>query len=209
MRARDESKRRKILDKLNGLKGGQIPASRLVKNTGFRRYLKRIRGVLEIDRDKIFQDSLWDGLYGVCSNRKDKPKKLLESYRCLWKIEELFCINKHTLKMRPIYHRLAKRIRAHILICFLAYAVLRRTEIVLKKAGLSFSPQELIDILKKAETFILTDKIKKPAVSYCIPRTLSRSAQKIYSVFNKEYAKKPYKLDKKTLTKIEGEKTDK
>ena len=197
LRRREERKRQKILDKLNSLgKGGQVPASCLIKNTGVRRYLKKISGVIEIDKDKIFQDSLWDGLYGVCSNRKDKPKQLLESYRCLWKIEELFRINKHTLKMRPIYHRLTKRIRAHILICFLAYAVLRRTEIVLKKAGLSFSPQELIDTLKQAETFILTDKIKKPAVSYCIPRTLSEPAQKIYSVFNKEYAKKPYKLQK-------------
>lgn len=207
LRQRDESKRQKILDKLNSLaRGGRVSASHLIKNTGVRRYLKKIRGVAEIDKDKIFQDSLWDGLYGVCSNRKGQPKQLLESYRCLWKIEELFRINKHTLKMRPIYHRLTKRIRAHILICFLAYAVLRRTEIVLKKAGLSFSPQELIDILKQAETFILTDKIKKPAVSYCIPRTLSKSAQKIYSVFNKEYAKKPYKLQKTDIYKKQGEK---
>ena len=198
LRSRDESKRQKILDKLSSLaKGGRVPASRLVKNTGVRRYLKTFRGCVEIDRDKIFQDSLWDGLYGICSNKKNEtPKQLLESYRCLWKIEELFRINKHTLRMRPIYHRLAKRIRAHILICFLAYTILRRTEIVLKKAGLFFSPQELIDILKNVEIFIIQDKIKGPAFSYCIPRTLSKEAQKIYSVFNKEYAKKPYKMEK-------------
>ena len=69
----------------------------------------------------------------------------------------------------------------------------------LKKAGLSFSPQELIDILKNVETFILTDKIKKPAVSYCIPRTLSKQAQKIYLVFNKPFPKKPYKMEKTGL----------
>ena len=198
LKARDESKRQKILDKLSSLsREGSVPASRLVKNTGVRRYLKTVRGSVEIDRDKIFQDSLWDGLYGICSNKKNEtPKKLLESYRCLWKIEELFRINKHTLRMRPIYHRLARRIRAHILICFLAYTILRRTEIVLKKAGLFFSPQELIDILKNVETFIIQNKIKGPAFSYCIPRTLSKEAQKIYSVFNKEYAKKPYKMGK-------------
>ena len=196
LRKRDERKRQKILERLNSLeKGGKIPSSRLVKNTGVRRYLKTIRGVLEIDNKKIFQDSLWDGLYGVCSNRKDKPKQVLESYRCLWKIEELFRINKHTLRMRPIYHRLTRRIRAHILICFLAYAVLRKTEIRLKKAGLSFSPQELIDILKNVEAFIIQDKIKGPALAYCIPRALSKPAQNIYSVFNKNYPKRPYKLD--------------
>ena len=202
LRKRDESKRQKILDRLNNLsKGGKVSSSRLIKNTGIRRYLKTIRGDVEIDEDKILQDSLWDGLYGVCSNRKDKAKQILESYRCLWKIEELFRINKHTLKMRPIYHRLTKRIKAHVLICFLAYAVLRQTEIKLKKAGLSFSPQELIDILKNVETFILKDIIKKPAVSYCIPRALSKPAQEIYSVFNKEFPKKPYKIEKQDFKK--------
>ena len=196
LRARDEKKREKILERLRSLgKGGKVPASRLIKNTGVRRYLKTVRGVIGIDEKKIFQDRLWDGLYGVCSNRKDKAKNLLESYRCLWKIEELFRINNPTLRMRPIYHRLTKRIRAHLLICFLAYAVLRKTEMVLKKAGLSFSPQELIDILKNVETFIIQDKIKGPALSYCIPRALSKPAQNIYSVFKKNYPKRPYKLD--------------
>ena len=188
LRKRDESKRLKILEKLNDLgKGGKVPASRLIKNTGLRRYLKTVKGSVEIDNNKILQDSLWDGLYGVCSNRKDRAKKLLESYRCLWKIEELFRINKHTLKMRPIYHRLTKRIKAHILICFLAYAVLKQTEIVLKKAGLSFSHQELIDILKEVELFVIKDKRGKDGKAYIIPKKLSKQAEQIYSAFKKTF----------------------
>ena len=188
LRARDEKKREKILERLRSLgKGGKVPASRLIKNTGVRRYLKTVRGVIGIDEKKIFQDRLWDGLYGVCSNRKDKAKNLLESYRCLWKIEELFRINKHTLRMRPIYHRLTKRIRAHILICFLAYAVLRKTEMVLKKAGLSFSPQELIDILRGVELFVIKDKRGKDGKEYIIPKKLSKKAERIYSAFKKTF----------------------
>lgn len=38
-----------------------------------------------------------------------------------------------------------KEIRAYILIYFLAYTVLRYTEIVLKKAGVCFSLEKLID----------------------------------------------------------------
>lgn len=198
LRAQDEKKRQKILDKLSNLaKGGQIPSSRLVKNTGVRRYLKTLRGKVGIDREKIFKDSLWDGLYGVCSNIEagTSPQQLLSIYSSLWKIEELFRINKHTLRMRPIYHRLARRIRAHILICFLAYVVLRQTEIKLAKRGLVFSPQELIDILQEVESFIIRDKIKKPEISYCLPRALSKEAQKIYSVFKKSYPKQAYKLE--------------
>ena len=115
-------------------------------------------------------------LYGVCTNRKhEAAKELLNMYRSLWKIEELFRINKHTLKMRPIYHRLSRRIRAHILICFLAYTVLRHTEIVLKKAGLHFSPQELIDILKKAESFIIRGQNKKPLFCLLYSKGLIRA----------------------------------
>ena len=110
-------------------------------------------------------------LYGVCTNMEKKSaKQLFNMYRSLWKIEELFRINKHTLQMRPIYHRLSRRIRAHIMICFLSYTILRYTELTLKKAGLFFSLQELIDILKRVEFFIIRDKIKKPALSYCVPR---------------------------------------
>ena len=62
----------------------------------------------------------------------------------------------------------------------------------LKKSGLKFSLQELIDILKEVESFIIRDKIKKPALSYCVPRALSKEAKQIYAVFKKEYAKRAY-----------------
>ena len=197
-RLRDEKKRQRLLDKLDDLlrkEGGKIPASKMVKNTGYRRYLKTLKGSVEIDKEKIIKDSRWDGLYGVCYEVENKkPEEILKMYRSLWRIEELFRINKHTLKMRPIYHRLSRRIRAHILICFLAYTVLRWTEIQLAKKGLNFSPQKLIDILKDVESFIIRDQIKRPTVSYCVPRALSEEAKRIYRVFNKEYAKRPYQL---------------
>ena len=200
LRSKDQHKRQKILDKLLKLcqeHKNQIPAKKLVKNTGVRRYLKNLKGLVEIDQDKIFQDSQYDGLYGVCSNIADKPsQETINLYRSLWKIEELFRINKHTLKMRPIYHRLPKRIKAHILICFLAYAVLRKTEIVLKKARIKLGPQTLIDTLKDAEGFVIKDKLKGDSLSYCIPRSLPKVTKQIYAVFGKDYPKRPYKLEK-------------
>ena len=197
LRVRDEKKRQKILDKLLKLSSkGSVPASQLIKNTGVRKYLKTLKGRVQIDHDKILRESLWDGLYGICTNKeKESGEQLFGSYRSLWKIEELFRINKHTLRMRPIYHRLSRRIRAHLLICFLAYTVLRHTEIVLKNKGLDLSPHELIETLKNVESFIIRDKLKKDSVSYCIPRRLSEQAQQIYKVFNKKYPQKPYPLE--------------
>ena len=114
--------------------------------------MEKARGKLRIDESKIKEDMRWDGLFGVCSNREDgSPVELIRAYRSFWKIEELFRINKHTLRMRPIYHRISRRIKAHVMICFLSYSILKWTEITLRKAGLFFSPQELIDILKRGE----------------------------------------------------------
>ena len=197
LRAKDERKRQRLLDKLWEMScNGEIPAGKLTNNRGARKFIERVKGKVKIDEAKIQEDRLWDGLYGVCANKEKTPAyQLISSYRSLWKIEELFRVNKHTLKMRPIYHRLSRRIRSHIMICFLSYTVLRWTEIRLQKAGLFFSPQELIDILKKVESFIIQDKIKKTGACYCVPRALSKEAQQIYSAFNKKYPARPYKLD--------------
>ena len=193
----DQRKRERILEKLRDLgKEGEISTSRLIKNQGIGKYMEKVKGKSKISWKKVEEEALWDGLYGVCTSLENQPaQKLFNSYSSLWKIEELFRINKHTLKMRPIYHRLTKRIRAHILICFLSYTVLRHTELTLKKSGLKFSLQELIDILKGVESFIIQDKIKRPALSYCVPRALSKEAKQIYAVFKKEYAKKPYQFN--------------
>ncbi|MCZ0931849.1 MAG: hypothetical protein OXJ52_01685, partial [Oligoflexia bacterium] len=50
LQLRDEAKRLKILEKINNLgRGGKIPASRLIKNTGVRHYLETVKGVVEIE----------------------------------------------------------------------------------------------------------------------------------------------------------------
>lgn len=190
----DEKKRQRLLERLKALAPkGEVSASRLINNCGVRKFMEKVKGKVKISTEKIIEESRWDGIYGVCTNMKEPSHKILSLYRNLWKIEELFRINKHTLKMRPIYHRLSKRIRAHIMICFLAYTVLKYTQIILQKAKLSFSPEELIDILKEVESFIIKDKAKKKAGEvYCIPRKLSKEARQIYKAFKKGFIDKPY-----------------
>ena len=48
-------------------------------------------------------------------------------------------MSKTDLKIRPVYHRLARRIEAHICISFTAYKVLKELERVLKKEKALFS----------------------------------------------------------------------
>ena len=49
----------------------------------------------------------------------------LEQYSKLWQIEDCFRVAKHDLRIRPIFHWTPQRVRAHLLIRFLALVCLR------------------------------------------------------------------------------------
>jgi hypothetical protein len=54
---------------------------------------------------------------------------VVETYKSLEQVERAFRHFKlQGLQVRPIYHRLEIRVRAHLLICMLAYSVQRRME---------------------------------------------------------------------------------
>ena len=58
----DQRKREKILDKLRSLeKEEEISTSRLVKNTGMRKYMEKIRGKTRINWKKVEEEARWDG----------------------------------------------------------------------------------------------------------------------------------------------------
>jgi transposase len=59
-----------------------------------------------------------------------------------------FRISKTDLRIRPIYHRLQRRIEAHICIAFCAYKIFKELERLLKEKKAGLSPEKAIDILK-------------------------------------------------------------
>ena len=75
----------------------------------------------------IQQEELLDGIYVI---RTSEPAERLKaddgvrSYKRLALVEQAFrCLKGIDLLVRPIYHRTADRVRAHILLCQLAYYV--------------------------------------------------------------------------------------
>ncbi len=75
----------------------------------------------------IERESQLDGIYVV---RTSEPKKRLSSedtvrnYKRLAEVEQAFrSLKSADLRVRPIRHRLPKRVRAHVLLCMLAYYV--------------------------------------------------------------------------------------
>lgn len=70
-----------------------------------------------INEEAIEKSAQWDGLHGVITNTtKESVEDILAHYQGLWQIEESFRIQKHDLKVRPIYHWNESRIRAHLAI---------------------------------------------------------------------------------------------
>jgi len=114
----------------------QIKAGRLTKsninNKGYNKYLKLTGEVsIEIDYGKYKNDQVWDGLKGYITNTKLDNEAVIENYKNLWHIEKAFRMSKTDLRIRPIYHRLRKRIEAHICISFTAYSIYKELERVL------------------------------------------------------------------------------
>ena len=81
----------------------------------------------EIDQDKVVAEAALDGLYvvrtSVSAARLSAADTVL-SYKRLSRVERAFRTMKSLdLEVRPIRHRRARRVRAHIFLCMLAYYV--------------------------------------------------------------------------------------
>ena len=80
-----------------------------------------------IVEQEVAAEAALDGIYVI---RTSLPKKQMSgaeavrSYKALTEVERAFRTMKTVdLKVRPIHHRLAERVRAHIFLCLLAYYV--------------------------------------------------------------------------------------
>jgi len=121
-----------------------------INNRGYNKYLKLTGDVIiSIDYEKFENDSVWDGLKGYVTNTTLTKNKVIENYQQLWHVEKAFRISKTDLRIRPVYHRIKRRIEAHICICFTAYAVYKELERLLKKNNIKLSPEKAVDEIKE------------------------------------------------------------
>jgi transposase len=146
---KDKSNRERGLKKLEKqIQSGKLTKSN-INNRGYNKYLKFEGEIsVSIDNDKFEQDSHWDGLKGYMTNTKLSKQEVIENYAHLWKIEKAFRISKHDLRIRPIFHRLQRRIEAHICIAFTAYKVYKELERQLRIKKTTLSPEKAIEIAK-------------------------------------------------------------
>ena len=94
-----------------------------------RRYLSRRHGRLVIDHGKVNADAHLDGKFLLSSSDDDlTAEQIALYYKQLIEVEQCWRDQKHILDLRPIYHRKEDRIRAHVLLSFLALLLCRVAE---------------------------------------------------------------------------------
>ncbi len=146
---KDAANRKRGVEKLEkNITRGKLTKQH-INNRGYNKYLKLEGEVkISIDKEKYKADAKWDGLKGYCTNTALSKDQIIEQYNHLWQIEKAFRISKTDLKIRPIYHRLKRRIEAHICIAFCAYKIYKELERQLKIKKAQISPEKAIDIAK-------------------------------------------------------------
>jgi transposase len=181
----DQKERQAILDKIQKQMGTKGKAKKLITNQGIKKFITLDENAeFTLNQDNIEKAKQWDGLHGVISNiKEDSPESLIARYAKLWKIEESFRINKHTLQMRPIFHFKPERIHAHIAICYMAFSVLRHLEYrvnLTQKISVHSILEELLNVQASIHIH------KKTFDRYRLPGYFTNQARKIYKTFNIE-----------------------
>ena len=136
---RDAATRARLITQLKELIDGSDRLSRdkraelrgvISTKPGLNRYLRVTPGgLLRIDASRAKAEENLDGKYLL---RTSDPKMTAEDialgYKQLLEVERGWRDMKQVIDLRPVYHRREDRIRAHVILCWLALLLIRVTE---------------------------------------------------------------------------------
>lgn len=116
-------------DKLTSTDRAKL-AGVLSTKPGLKRFLRTTTaGLLRIDKAKITAEQRLDGKYLLrCSDPNLSAEDIALGYKQLLEVERGWRDMKQIIDLRPVYHRREDRIRAHILLCWLALLLIRVAE---------------------------------------------------------------------------------
>jgi len=201
---KDKFEREKAIAKLKKRLENSKSVKSQLSNNGYKKYLqledttttnkenktKSCDLSISLNEDKIKEDEAWDGLKGIITNNTSlSNEELIHQYTNLWQVEESFRITKHDLKIRPIYHWKSSRVKAHLAISFMAYALVRHLEYRVRLQYKKLSPQKIRNILLSIQSSILYDTATDRKFS--MPSKVSQDAKKIYKLMEVNVKTKP------------------
>ncbi|MBI4228871.1 MAG: IS1634 family transposase [Deltaproteobacteria bacterium] len=173
---RDKAKRDLLVEKAQQITAGSV---QLLSQRGPRRYLQLASQEVSLDHTRIEQESRWDGFYGICTNNPELHwQTILEHYHCLWRIEESFRILKSHFETRPMFHWTAKRIKGHLVLCFIALLFERTLELELKQRQVPYSPTKIREAINSLQLSVVESRGQQFHL-YAKINTLAREILKI------------------------------
>ena len=136
---RDATIRQRLIDRLQALIDGSdalSPTKRaelrgvISTKPGLHRYLRTTpSGLLRLDAAKVAAQARLDGKYLLrTADPHLSAEDIALGYKQLLEVERGWRDMKQLLDLRPVYHRLEDRIRAHVLLCWLALLLARIVE---------------------------------------------------------------------------------
>ena len=91
-----------------------------------------------------------EGAYMLRTNlTAESAGELWQKYMQLTEVEAAFRALKSELSIRPLFHQLENRVKAHVLVAFLGYALLVTLKHLLKRSHSSCSPRQALDLLSR------------------------------------------------------------
>ena len=151
---KDKKTREKAIKKIEAALNGKKVTKSDLKLSYYAKYLdidENCNIKYKLNSNKIELDEKLDGIKGFATNDFTlDANDVIAHYQNQYAVERAFRISKTDLRIRPIYHRLENRIKAHILISFVSYAFYKEFERRLKKSKteFDFSEKLLRDIIK-------------------------------------------------------------
>lgn len=126
-----------------------------VKITAIKNPAGKARLTVSFKRNKRWSDwaELSEGCYLLRTNLTEvDPKTLWKRYIQLTEAEWAFRITKDELVIRPIWHHRSDRVKAHILVCFLAYVLWKSLAQWMRRAGLGDAPRTVLQEFAKIKS---------------------------------------------------------
>lgn len=103
-----------------------------------RQYAQRVYGSGEkLDRQAFYAQQQLHGIFMLLSTRKVRAEELLSTYHVRQEIEQVFDISKNYASLLPLYVEKEETFRGHLLLTFIATAVLQRLQLEIRESKYS------------------------------------------------------------------------
>ena len=96
-----------------------------------------------------------------------------------------FRISKTDLRIRPIYHRLAHRIQAHLIIAFCSYKLYKELERHLQEKKLNLSAEKAVEIMQSIFTVTTKLPFSRKSIQLIMSKTFEQ--QQLQNAFEVKF----------------------